>query len=140
MEQAVKGDHGQGILRPRFTQNVVYRSDITQSVSALYGRHITACATRLEKEEALFFLLEQVLQEYAAPFKEEDHIPARMTGSKTLCTYMEDHFSDNISLDELTVHDHLWKILSAPLLYKAGGRFPYRYLQTIRLDKAKTFP
>ena len=61
MEQAVSEITGREFM-PRFTQNVVYRSDITQSVSALYGA-ILRRATRLEKEEALFFLLEQVLQE-----------------------------------------------------------------------------
>ena len=44
-------------------------------------------ATRLEKEEALFFLLEQVLQEYAAPFKEED-ISRPDDRIQNLCTYM----------------------------------------------------
>ena len=36
MEQAVREITGREFT-PRFTQNVVYRSDITQSVSALYG-------------------------------------------------------------------------------------------------------
>ncbi len=84
MEQAVREITSREFI-PRFTQNVVYRSDITQSVSGLYSA-ILRRASRLEKEEALFFLLEQVLQEYAAPFKEED-ISKPDDRIQNLCTY-----------------------------------------------------
>lgn len=116
---------------------MVYRSDITQSVSALYGA-ILRRATRLEKEEALFFLLEQVLQEYAAPFKEED-ISRPDDRIQNLCTYMEDHFSENISLDELLSMTTFGKSYLLRSFTKQVGVSPYRYLQTIRLDKAKKF-
>lgn len=137
MEQAVREITGREFM-PRFTQNVVYRSDITQSVSALYGA-ILRRATRLEKEEALFFLLEQVLQEYAAPFKEED-ISRPDDRIQNLCTYMEDHFSENISLDELLSMTTFGKSYLLRSFTKQVGVSPYRYLQTIRLDKAKKIP
>lgn len=136
MEQAVSEITGREFM-PRFTQNVVYRSDITQSVSALYGA-ILRRASRLEKEEALFFLLEQVLQEYAAPFKEED-ISRPDDRIQNLCTYMEDHFSENISLDELLSMTTFGKSYLLRSFTKQVGVSPYRYLQTIRLDKAKKF-
>ena len=49
----------------------------------------------------------------------------------------EDHFSENISLDELLSMTTFGKSYLLRSFYKAGGRFSYRYLQTIRLDKAK---
>lgn len=95
-------------------------------------------ASRLEKEEALFFLLEQVLQEYAAPFKEED-ISKPDDRIQNLCTYMEEHFSENISLDELLSMTTFGKSYLLRSFTKQVGVSPYRYLQTIRLDKAKKF-
>lgn len=99
MEKSVKEITGRS-FRPYFTQNVVFRSDITRSVAALYDA-ILRHASKLEKEESLFFLLEQLLQEYAEPFSEET-ISRPNPQIQSLCTYMEEHFSDNLSLDELT--------------------------------------
>ena len=51
MEKSVKEITGK-CFRPYFTQNVVYRSDITRSVAALYDS-ILRHASKLEKEESL---------------------------------------------------------------------------------------
>lgn len=136
MEHAAREITGAPFI-PRFTQNVVYRSDITRSVAALYSA-ILRHSSRLEREEALFFLLEQVIQEYAAPFKEED-VSAPDTRIQMLCTYMEEHFSENITLDELLSMTSFGKSYLLRSFTKQLGVSPYRYLQTIRLDKAKHF-
>lgn len=136
MEKAAGEITGQPFV-PRFTQNVVYRSDITQSVSALYSA-ILRRTSRLEKEEALFFLLEQVIQEYASPFREED-VSRPDSRIQMLCSYMEEHFSENITLDELLSMTSFGKSYLLRSFTKQLGVSPYRYLQTIRLDKAKHF-
>ena len=136
MEKSVKEITGRS-FRPYFTQNVVFRSDITRSVAALYDA-ILRHASKLEKEESLFFLLEQLLQEYAEPFSEET-ISRPNPQIQSLCTYMEEHFSDNLSLDELTAMTTFGKSYLLRSFTKQIGVSPYRYLQTIRLDKAKHF-
>ena len=136
MEKSVKEITGRS-FRPYFTQNVVFRSDITRSVAALYDA-ILRHASKLEKEESLFFLLEQLLQEYAEPFSEET-ISQPNPQIQSLCTYMEEHFSDNLSLDELTAMTTFGKSYLLRSFTKQIGVSPYRYLQTIRLDKAKHF-
>ncbi|MFQ9639645.1 MAG: AraC family ligand binding domain-containing protein, partial [Eisenbergiella sp.] len=70
MERSVKEITGEAYM-PYFTETVVYKSDITQSVRDLY-RAILDHAPRLEKEETLFFLIEQILQEYASDFEKAD--------------------------------------------------------------------
>lgn len=136
MERAVEEITGQRFT-PRFTRNVVYRSDIAQSVAVLYEA-ILRTASRLEREEALFFLLEQVLQEHAAPFSEED-VSVPDSRIQTLCRYMEEHFSENITLDDLLSMTSFGKSFLLRSFTKEVGVSPYRYLQTIRLDKAKKF-
>lgn len=136
MEHAVKEITGRAFI-PRFTQNVAFHSEVTQSVAATYNA-IIRHASKLEKEEALFFLLEQVLQEYSAPFAEE-HISRPDSQIQTLCTYMEEHFADNISLEELLSMTTFGKSYLFRCFTKQVGVSPYRYLQTIRLDKAKHF-
>ena len=50
---------------------------------------------------------------------------------------MEDHFSDNISLDDLTALAGLSKSYFLLLFTKQVGVSPYRYLQSIRIERAK---
>ena len=52
---------------------------------------------------------------------------------------MENHFSENISLDELLSMTTFGKSYLLRSFTKQVGVSPYRYLQTIRLDKAKKF-
>lgn len=122
---------------PYFTKNVVYQSDITQSLGALYDA-ILSHAPKLQKEEVFFFLLEQVLQEYSAPFEEMD-ISEPNPQIQNLCAYMEAHFSDNITLDDLLSMTHFGKSYLLRSFTKQTGVSPYRYLQTVRLDRAKKF-
>lgn len=136
MEQAVKEITGQQFI-PHFTQNVVFHSDITQSVAALYHA-ILHRSLKLEKEEALFFLLEQVIQEFSTPFKEED-VLAQDERIQALCGYMEEHFAENITLDDLLSMTPFGKSYLLRSFTKQLGVSPYRYLQTIRLDKSKKF-
>lgn len=120
---------------PRFTQNVVYQSAAALSVGELYDG-ILADAPRLHKEEAFFYLLEQILREYAPP--QERHDPPEPDEQiKRLCAYMEQHYEENISLETLLSMTTIGKSYLLRLFTKQLGVSPYRYLQTIRIDQAK---
>ncbi|MDO4275014.1 MAG: AraC family transcriptional regulator [Eubacteriales bacterium] len=134
MSAAAKGITGKDYV-PHFTQNVIYQSEIAPSVADVYDA-ILADAPKLQKEEAFFHLLEQVLQEYAAPNKNiSDSEPDGQV--KMLCTYMEEHLGENISLDDLLSMTSFGKSYLLRSFTKQVGVSPYRYLQTIRIDKAK---
>ena len=136
MSRAVKEITGEAYM-PYFTENVVYKSDIAQSVQDLY-RAVLNDAPLLEKEENLFFLLDQILREYASDFESADVLrPNRQIQS--LCQYMEEHFAENVTLDELLSMTDFGKSYLLRSFTRQTGVSPYRYLQTIRLDKAKRF-
>lgn len=120
---------------PFFTQNVVYQSDITSALNDLYTG-IVEISSRFEKEEAFFLLLEQIFREYSSPF-EQSSTAEPDNKIKAVCAYMEDHFSDNISLDDLTALAGLSKSYFLLLFTKQVGVSPYRYLQSIRIERAK---
>lgn len=122
---------------PYFTETVVYKSDITQSVRDLYLA-ILEHAPKLEKEETLFFLIEQILREYASDF-ESAYILQPNPRIKTLCTYIEEHYAENLTLDDLLAMTDFGKSYLLRSFTKQTGVSPYRYLQTIRLDKARKF-
>ena len=124
-------------MEPSFTENVVYQSDITRSLSELYDA-VVHRAPRLQKEEALFFLLEQVLREYAEAADEAVALePSRQI--QALCDYMDAHFAENISLDDLLAKTSFGKSYLLRSFTKQLGVSPYRYLQTVRINRAKQF-
>lgn len=134
MRKTVEEITGEASL-PYFNQNVVFQSDLTPSVGELYDA-ILCGAPRLKKEEAFFFLLEQILQEYAAPFDEE--IVSEPSGQiKTLCAYMEAHYAQNITLNDLLTMTDFGKSYLLRTFTRQVGVSPYRYLQTVRIDRAK---
>lgn len=120
---------------PHFTQNVVRQSEIAQSVGVLYDA-ILDNEPKLKREEAFFFLLEQVLREYATPF-EDAYVTSPDEQIQMLCDYMEEHYAENISLDELLSMTSFGKSYLLRVFTKQVGVSPYRYLQNVRLDRAK---
>lgn len=122
---------------PHFVQNVVYQSEIAVSVGDIYDA-ILADATRMQKEEAFFYLLEQVFQKYTDS-SELLKKPEPDVQIKKLCAYMEQHFSENITLEDLLTMTSYGKSYLLRSFTKQMGISPYRYLQTIRIDKAKKF-
>lgn len=136
MEKAVEEFTGKA-ESPVFTQNVVRQSDITKSLGDLYMAILNQ-APRMEKEEHFFFLLEQVLGECTQPF--EKKIVAEPNHQiKKLCSYMEENFSENITLDDLLAMTSFGKSYLLRSFTKQVGVSPYRYLQTVRLDRSKRF-
>lgn len=120
---------------PRFSENVLYQSGITKPLSDLYLA-IRNQVPKLEGEEALFFLLDQLLGECSHPFGE----PCVKTPDNqitVLCAYMEEYFSKNISLDDLVKQTNYGKSYLIRSFTRQTGLSPYRYLQTIRIEKAK---
>jgi AraC-like DNA-binding protein len=136
MNQAVKDITGKEYVL-YFTQNVIYQCDMAKSLSILYDCIITD-AHKLEKEEAFYFLLEQIVHSFSQPY-ETLEIKQPSKDIQTLCEYIEKNFDKNITLDELLEMTHYGKSYLLRSFTKQVGVSPYRYLQTIRLNKAKKF-
>ena len=134
MRKAVREITGRDQL-PRFTQNVVPQSEIASLIADVYDA-ILSGAPKLKKAEAFYFLIEQVLQEYAVDF---DQCPAPQPNPQiqALCQYIEDHYAENITLEELAGRAGFGKSYLLRCFTQQIGVSPYRYLQTIRIDRAK---
>lgn len=134
MQKMAKEITGKDFI-PYFIHNVVYQSELSQSLNDLYNA-ILNHAPKLQKEEAFFFLLDQVFQEHVMPF-DEISITEPNQQIKTLCDYMENHYADNIQLDDLLLMTNFSKSYLLRSFTRQIGVSPYRYLQTIRIDRAK---
>ncbi|MHA6529352.1 AraC family ligand binding domain-containing protein [Paenibacillus sp. BAC0078] len=120
---------------PRFTQPVLYQSELALSLHELHLM-ILESQSDFQKEELFMFLLEQLLREYTDT---EPPCPTReLTAEiKIICEYIESHYADSITLNQLSELAGISKYHLLRLFTKQKGISPYCYLETIRINHAK---
>lgn len=134
MKKAAKDITGKE-YQPEFICNVVPQSELANYVATLYDAIINH-ACYMERQEAFYLLLEGILREYARDFNETPPQPKPLDA---LCKYMKNHFMDNINLDELADMAAMSRSYLLRSFTKQYGISPYRYLQSIRIEKAKQY-
>ena len=135
MQKAVRDITGAEVL-PRFTESVVFHSELIPLLRELHLK-IMKEERDFKKEELFLFLLGQIIEEYAG----QPNIPAETeesTAVKTAAGFLEKNYARTITLDELSVLTNVSKYYLLRSFTKQKGISPYSYLETIRIDKAKT--
>ncbi|SDC46361.1 transcriptional regulator, AraC family [Paenibacillus sp. CF095] len=125
---------GQAYL-PRFTSPVLYQSELVGSLHELH-QMILEEQSDFCKEELLLFLLDQLMRDYAdaePPVSTQD-VTAEI---RRICDYIEAHYMESISLNELADLTEMSKYHLLRLFTRQKGISPYRYLETIRINQAK---
>ncbi|AIQ53504.1 AraC family ligand binding domain-containing protein [Paenibacillus sp. FSL R7-0331] len=135
MRQYVREIIGKSEL-PRFTQAVLFQSELAVPLHDLHQMLLEEQAD-FQKEELLLFLLEQLLQEYTEETGTTDPAGEVTIEIKTVCRYIEEHYTDTITLGQLTELTGLSKYQLLRMFTKQTGISPYRYLETIRINQAK---
>ena len=87
------------------------------------------------KEEQLLLLMAILLERYAQ--KSEECAPQSRDGIDRACAFMEAHYADRLSLDQICAHAHLSKSTLLRAFTKEKGVTPYCYLENIRIGEAK---
>lgn len=121
---------------PRFTRNLLPQSELMHALRALYDA-LVRDAPALEKQEAFYYLLEPLLSGCTLPPAGVEPPPAQNSQIQMLCAYMEQHYADSITLDSLVSMTDFGKSYLLRLFARQVGVSPYRYLQNIRLSRAK---
>jgi AraC-type DNA-binding domain-containing proteins len=120
---------------PYFTSQVVFHSDLVVVLRELH-QMLMEEERDFRKEEIFFFLLEQLIEEYT-----EQAVPAgnseQSMEARTICEFLENHYMENITLNDLCKLTGLSKYYLLRSFTKQKGISPYSYLETIRIDKAK---
>ena len=120
---------------PRFSKNVIYNDEISCYLQPLHEMIMNGTSD-LEKEESLLFLLSALIQNYGQSF--ENCISECPKEIEKACEFIRQHFNERIYLDQLCHHTGLSKSTLLRAFTKSKGIPPYRYLETIRINKAKT--
>ncbi len=119
---------------PGFSKNVICDDEITCYLRPLHEMVMSGIPD-FGKEENLLFLISALIQKYGQPF--ESCIPECPQEIEKACEFMHQHFSERIYLDQICRYTGLSKSTLLRAFTKSKGITPYRYLETIRINKAK---
>ncbi|MCY8236920.1 AraC family ligand binding domain-containing protein [Bacillus inaquosorum] len=134
MEKAVEEITGAGHL-PYFSQHVLFRHELTSSLQEL---HILISEEKqaLRKEELFLHLLEELIRRYSdVTFL--NSIPEPSDEVKMLCGFLEKHYAENVTLNDLSELTGWSKYHLLRSFTKQKGITPNSYLETIRINQAK---
>lgn len=119
---------------PVFSENVVKNDELNSYLHSLHQMIMTG-SKEFEKEEMLLILVSMLIEQYGRPFS--NSISEYGKTIESVCAFMTEHFSEHITLEELCKYGALSKSALLRAFTKSKGVTPYRYLQTIRISKAK---
>ncbi|MDN9571465.1 AraC family transcriptional regulator [Clostridioides difficile] len=120
---------------PKFNQPVIFRSEL---VPLLQELHYIIMEEELDfkKEELFFFLIEQLIEEHTEP-NLQSNLENTNIEIQAVCDYLENNYAEHIVLDELSTISGMNKYSLLRNFTKLKGITPYRYLENIRVNKAK---
>jgi len=124
---------GQSVL-PGFSENVIKNDELNLYLHSLH-QVIMDGGAEFEKEEMLLLLISLLIEQYGQPF--ENCIPECGKEIENDCIFMSEHFAEHITLENLCKCSGLSKSALLRAFTKSKGVTPYRYLQTVRIGKAK---
>ena len=119
---------------PGFSQNVIFEEEVACCLRPLHDLVMNG-SHGLGKEEALLLLISLLIQRYGQPF--ERCVPACREEIETACAFMERHYAQRISLEQICRRAGLSKSTLLRAFTRAKGVTPYSYLENIRIGKAR---
>ncbi len=117
-----------------FSENVIKNDELNHYLHSLHQMIMDGTA-EFEKEEMLLLLISLLIEQYGQPF--ENCIPECGEKIEKTCVFISEHFAEHITLDDLCKYSGLRKSTLLRAFTKSKGVTPYRYLQAVRIGKAK---
>lgn len=117
-----------------FMQNVINDKALFHSLRELHEMLMNE-NDALEKEEIFSISLAQIIEEYGGVCESEER--KHNADAEKICEYINTHYAEHITLNELCQISALSKTTLIRSFTKAKGITPYRYLENIRLNEAK---
>lgn len=119
---------------PGFSKNVIFNEEIACYLHPLH-KMVMNRSIEFGKEENLLLLISMLIQTYGQPFT--TCIPECREEIEKACFFIEEHFSEHIYLEQICCYAGLSKSTLLRAFTKSKGVTPYRYLETVRINKAK---
>lgn len=119
---------------PHFSKKILKDAETADSFGKLHEMVLNGGAS-LEKEENLLILLSELINRSGKPFLER--VSRYAAPIDRTCRFMDEHFSEHITLESLCRASGLSKSTLLRSFTEARGVTPYRYLQAVRIGKAR---
>ena len=119
---------------PEFYPNVIADDDISRYLYSLHGM-IMGDYGKFIKEEAFLLLMSMLISRYGQ--HPQDHVAHCRDAIEKACLFMDSHFAERISLEQLCRIAGLSKSSLLRTFTVSKGVTPYNYLQSVRIDNAK---
>lgn len=119
---------------PGFSRNVIYDEEAACHLRSLHEMVMGGIGD-FGKEEALLLLISVLIRKYGKPF--ESCIPECRREIEKACAFMEEHYAERLSLEQICSYVNLSKSTLLRAFTKSKGVTPYRYLEAIRINEAK---
>lgn len=119
---------------PVFSENVIKNSELNCYLHSLH-QMIMDGSKEFEKEEMLLLIVSLLTRQYGQPFS--SCIPECRKEIEGTCKFITEHFAEHITLEKLCRYSRLSKSTLLRAFTKSKGVTPYKYLQAVRIGKAK---
>lgn len=118
---------------PEFTQNVMCNDEALLYLRELH-RSLMSGSCEFDKEESALMLISILMRHDDSP---ESRVLDYRGEVEKACAFIEQHYSEHICLDSICRHTGASKSTLLRAFAKIKGVTPYRYLENIRVSKAK---
>lgn len=119
---------------PVFSHSVIRCSGMARLLRSLH--ELLLCGPcSFEGEETLLLLISALIQRCGQPLR--DRAPACRQEIEAACSFMERHYAQHISLEQICRRAGLSKSALLRAFARGKGITPYRYLETIRISRAR---
>lgn len=122
---------------PSFSKTVLSDTEILILLKELHTMIVLGTGNSKTRKEKFYKIIKKLYDEYNGQILEEEIIPAEEI--KYLCRYMKNNYRQKLTLDELSEITGQNKFTLLRNFNKVHGLTPYQYLETIRIEKARTY-
>ena len=116
----------------KFINNVWKNKDVFNKLLFLYENIIT---NDKQKEEILINTFKIIMEKNSKIIK--NNATEQIYEINSLCSFINKHYKEHISLKQLCEYSNLSKSTLSRYFIKSMGVTPYRYLQILRIQKAR---
>lgn len=120
---------------PGFCEPVQYKTELAGLFCDLHDGIMNG-APGLEKEEAFLVFMDHLLSGHAE-FGKTGGVLLERKEIEDVCAFLELHYAEPITLEMLSSIANLNKYSLVRIFTRCKGITPYRYLETVRINKAK---
>jgi AraC-like DNA-binding protein len=122
---------------PHFSNPTLFDASLSRALPNLYNGS-TSSASRLQQQEMLLHVLGQLLLFHAENQGKQRKVGRERPAIKRAKAYLEEHYAEDISLEELTSIANLSPFHLSRVFRQTVGLPPHAYQTQIRIARAKT--